>query len=278
METKTKQKSSLPWMTTVIVAFFVIVIWMIGGKEVVLQNNVLSKKEEQRQIPTTPIARDCLHASEVQFSTTEESRLKEIMISVMQGNADMPTLAIYNEFWSIMFSHGRLCQEDLALTRDTFALGVECSKLFYQDALVSLRRNTVYRSPEGLACEDKTRMVTNEKLMARIVNGVSVETASGNVIFTEGTIQSTIKDIGIKLDGLDRLFSSSAPLVRSNQSISASASPTLEDKSCEDTHGPSVYILNPASSGGGAWCDCKPGYVSKLIRTANGMSSWCFKN
>ncbi len=52
-----------------------------------------------------------------------------------------------------------------------------------------------------------------------------------------------------------------------------------EDKNCEKLHGPSVYKTNPQSLGGGAYCDCKPGYTLKLTKLSDGTpSSWCFPN
>lgn len=267
MGTQTKQKSSLPLIITIIVAFFILAAWL-GQKDEVQQNLVLQG--------TTPVAvSGCLHSNEVNFSASEELRLKEIMVSVMQGNADMPTPAIYNEFWSTMFAHGTLCQEDLALTRSSLASAAECNKLFYQDALTSLRAGKTYRSSQRSSCEDKTRVAANEELMFKIATGQPVVTASGSIVFTERTVQTSLNDINTKLDGLDRLFSSTAPLVSSNRPSSVNS--TLEDRSCEETHGPSTYVSNPASAGGGAWCDCKPGYESKLISTADGPSSWCYK-
>lgn len=261
-------KTSTIW-SLIGVAFVIFVVWLGGAPP-------SSQGEPQGQPVTSLPVNECLHTSAVHFSDIENSRMKEIMVSVMQGDINMPTIAIYNEFWSTMFSHGRLCQEDLTLTRDGLALASECNKLFYQDALISLHTKEAYKSSERLNCEDKTRVKANAELMLSIATGQPIRTANGSVVFTEEVIQTSLNDINKKLEGLDRLFSSIAPPEPvSKQPVLGSSTP--EDKSCEATHGPSVYVLNPASTGGGAWCDCKPGYESKLISTADGPSSWCFK-
>lgn len=55
--------------------------------------------------------------------------------------------------------------------------------------------------------------------------------------------------------------------------IVASSDP---NQGCEDIHGPSIY---KKLSGGGAYCDCKPGYEPKIITNAAGEpGSWCSKD
>ncbi|MEI6296393.1 MAG: hypothetical protein WCO84_01945 [bacterium] len=161
----------------------------------------------------------CIHSGEVKFTIAEETRMKEIMVSVLQGDASIPTSdAVYNEFWSIMDRHGRLCEEDLVLTRDVGVFTQECNRLFYQDALYSLRMGQVYKSPERLDCENKTilrllpedkadvRIRANEVLMNKIANGEPIATPRGNVIFTEEIIQATLGDLIAKLEKINKLF------------------------------------------------------------------------
>lgn len=242
--------------------------------------------EQQPTISTTQTG--CLHTNMVKFSVTEEARLKEIMVSVMQGDINMPTPLIYEEFWSIMDKYGRLCEEDITLTKDSIAATSECNKLFYQDALISLRTGKSYKSAQRLNCENKTilallptdkanaKIKANEDLMLRITNGQPIATATGSIVFTKETIQSTLNDISTKLEGLNRLFSKSVPSKSNSKQLDSEKA--VLDKGCEDIHGPSVYVSIPKSDGGGAYCDCKPGYILKPMKTAEGvLSSWCVK-
>jgi cyclophilin family peptidyl-prolyl cis-trans isomerase/phage shock protein PspC (stress-responsive transcriptional regulator) len=231
---------------------------------------------------------ECLQTSMVQFSATEESRMKEIILSVMQGNADMLTPVIYDEFWSIMNRHGKLCEEDIVLTKDSFAAATVCMKLFYLDALQSLNAGRAYKSDQRLDCENRTilallpadkaaaRIKANDELMLKIANKQPVETATGNVVFTKEMIESTLADMNAKLERFDKLFTQNAPPIGYEQFASENSA---LDEQCEKDHGPSVYKSLPDSAGGGAYCDCKPGYTLKPMMLDNGTpSSWCVKN
>lgn len=297
------------WIMGIITFFFIIVIFsqnkqtvtpavtspvVNNTEENISLNQSTDNQESGTYYPTQK--NDCLHTSAIKFSITEESRMKEIMLSVMQRD-DMPTLAIYNEFWTIMNRHGKLCEEDIALTKNVFNASAECNKLFYQDALLSLRAGQAYKSPQRLDCENKTiralltadkaaaRIKTNEESMLKIANGDPIGTATGNIIFTEEIIQATLDDIDAKLERIDMLFATTPPLFSDNTPTQSNEEPSLHitrnpalDKQCEEEHGPSVYKSVPQSLGGGAYCDCKTGYILKpMVDNYGRQSSWCVK-
>jgi len=239
------------------------------------------------------IEKECFHSNMIKFTSIEESRMKEIMKSVLQGGIDMPTITIYNEFWSIMNRHGRLCEEDLALTREGIASEVECTALFYQDALQSLLKGKSYKSSQRISCESKTilalfsadeanaRLRANEELMFRIANRQSITTPSGDVVFTEKMIQSTLNDLNARLERVNKLFSTTSPSFNSQKLFEQeidqliSEDSKINNKLCEEQHGPSIYKSMP---GGGSYCDCKPGYVLRPIMDGKRIvSSWCVK-
>ena len=200
------------------------------------------KDKSASQAITENSKEECLHTNMVQFSTTEESRMKEIILSVMQGNADTLTPVIYNEFWSIMNRHGKLCEEDIASTKDSFAAATACTKLFYLDALQSLNTGRVYKSVQRLDCENKTilallpadkaatRIKANDELMFKIASKQPVDTATDNVIFTKEMIESTLVDMNAKLERFDKLFTQNSPPTSASVNSQNGQSPEVIEK------------------------------------------------
>ncbi len=298
MKYEHKDSDRLTWLMLAIIAGILITVLINKGsnseevrlssdlkRDLRIQNEQTSTKEgsgvktEQSQIEPEE---ECVRYTDNLFSESEESRMNEIALSVGQKEG-MPTIQVYNEFWQIVNSHGKLCDSEINLLKNKLTALYECNWFFYQDALYSITTRDVYKGPERLDCEQRimpsllskeearARVASNQDLMYKIANKQEIETPDGIIIFTEDFIMATLTNQNHQLERFYTLFSTTPP-------TSESYSVSDNDKECERVHGPSTYKTIRESLGGGAYCVCRPGYKDKPIRTSSGEnSSWCFK-
>lgn len=177
----------------------------------VAAKSVLSPQRSQPQ---------CIHTP--QFDTNEESRMKEIMLTVMQSDV---TTTLYTNFWSTMDKYGKICDEDIQLTKEILMAAQGCNKYFYEDALSSVRSGQIYKSQGRATCENKTyfeifssansttarektiaRINMNNTMLRQIALGQPIATPSGGVVFTEELILTTLDNINAVFKRVDTLF------------------------------------------------------------------------
>jgi len=197
-----------------------IVITGFLGAVIAMSSTTTTPITTEPPIVTEPV-KNCINWSAVQSSAADQLRFNEIVFLVMNGGADMPTRAIYDEFWALINKSGEICKEDIAQLRDHSLIAMECNKYFYQDALVAIRIGKSYKSSERANCEEKTltvlltpekadaRIAANEKAISEIATGQPVlQSATGqSIIFTKETIQATLDDMNAKIERVNKLFS-----------------------------------------------------------------------
>jgi hypothetical protein len=213
-----EQKSVISPTLNLILAIGVIASCFIIG---ILTGSTGGEKENSKHMPVVNEDNSesikCVQASDLQLSAVDESRINEIILSVMQGGVGMPTAVMHSELWSILDQQGELCEEDIALTRETMTVAMECNRHFYQDVLYALHTGVPHKSSQRLDCENtivallsadeaSERISENENLMRKIIQGQPISTASGDVVFTEEVIESTLRDIEAKLGRINNLF------------------------------------------------------------------------
>lgn len=219
-----------------------------------------------------------------EISQADQTRIKEIFTGVLQNTISV-TPSLKNEFKSIFKKYNATDAEitDFATYGPAFMANYQ--RLFFTDASQAVSSGAPVKSYERLNLEKEAvsrglmtseRVIANDEEMKLIASHRPVIGSDGRqIVFSEEIIRSSLDGINAKLDMLNQLFFTSASL-KNNDEPSVSKNAAL-DKSCEDTHGPSIYKLMPGSDGG-AYCDCKPGYTLKPMKTAEGvLSSWCTK-
>lgn len=219
-----------------------------------------------------------------EISQADQTRIREIFTGVLQNTISV-TPSLKNEFKSIFEKYNATDAEitDFATYGPAFAVNYQ--KMFFIDASQAVSSGTPVKSYERLNLEKEAvsrglmtteRVTANNEEMKLIASHQLVTGSDGRqIIFTKEIIQSSLNGINAKLGMLSQLLSTSAQL-KADDGLPVSKNAAL-DKGCEDIHGPSIYKLMPGSEGG-AYCDCKPGYILKPIKTADGvLSSWCTK-
>lgn len=220
------------------------------------------------------------------MSQSDRDRLSTIINGVIQNSISVtPELKqeVRNIFKKYNVTDKEL--EDFSLYGTAFP--VIYQTYFYADALSTIEKGIPVKSEDrknieiealskGIIKQD--RINTNDQMMVSISKGESVIGSNGKqVIFTESNIRESLNNFVTIVTRLNSLYSESDNTVENTTITNNEIS--IEDKNCEELHGPSVYKKNPSSIGGGAYCDCKPGYTLKITKLSDGTpSSWCFAN
>ncbi len=220
-----------------------------------------------------------------EISQIDQARMKEIVTGVMQ-NTILVTPDLKNELRGIFTKYNMTDKEISDFATYGPALAVVYQAYFFLDALKAVSSGSPIKSDARLSFEQESisrglmtseRIKANDEEMNLIANHQPIVGPTGTkVIFTTDSINSTLSNIGLVADRLSELFTSNTALDSGNkQPVSENID---ANGGCDDLHGPSVYKTVPQSAGGGAYCDCKPGYTAKLTTTADGTpSSWCTK-
>lgn len=132
-----------------------------------------------------------------------EKQLGDIIKFVMMTPGE-PTQTTKAKFWSIAKKNG-VTTKNISDTRDLIAgFAVDYQKLFYQDALASVRKGQVVKSVEREKAENnllkigvmtQERYAQNQKMIENIAYGLPITTAQGDAIFTEEIITAAIENI-----------------------------------------------------------------------------------
>lgn len=143
-----------------------------------------------------------------------EKQLGDIIKFVMQ-TVDEPSMETRAKFWSIA-KDGNVTDKNIADTRDIIAGPlVDYMKLFYEDALLSVKQRTPIRSTErndyenhllNIGAMTKERYDKNQKTMENIAYGLPNATPRGEITFSENIIIQSINNIDLIYNRINLLL------------------------------------------------------------------------
>jgi len=164
-----------------------------------------------------------------QISISDQTRMKEIIIGVMDGAIEV-TPAIKTELRNIFKKYNTTDEEINNFSNYGPAFATRYQKLFFTDALASVLSGNPTKSPERLDFETKAlsqglmtleRFKTSDEQMKLISNHQSVVGSNGSeVVFTVDTINSSLKNIDIIMDRLQLLFEPTSQNVNNLNTVS----------------------------------------------------------
>jgi len=186
----------------VLVIFALIIIGNIISNKPVTNSQVSSENELPDKIQRISLAPEV------------EKELGDIMKFVMATPGE-PTQVTKSKFWSIVQNNGVTTQNINDSRELIVGPAVVYIKIFYQDAIESLKVGQVVESAERKRYEDrllKASIMTqqqyekNQKILNGIASGLPVTTPQGDIVFTEDIINNIIQSIDEQYNRVNLLF------------------------------------------------------------------------
>lgn len=142
--------------------------------------------------------------------------MKEIVLNTIQ-NPNYLTPAIHKEFWTIINKYEKnLSQDDINYMKGINAGVYEYMRMFYTDALISLKTGNSFKSNERkdyeklllkLGVLKKDRVESNDLFMDNVALKKPVSTESGSIILTEDMIRDALDKVKAVSKRIDLLYS-----------------------------------------------------------------------
>jgi len=213
----------------------VVLVLVIGGGAMLFMRTARSSHAAPARVAASPDARAeapppdrTASASRVQnsagdlttdLSIDEKLEVRRLFASALQSPESVSV--VKPKLWKILNAHGGLSEEVADEVREQFVLGLQTSRLWMEDALVSLRERKPFKSTERENLENELiakgamtdfRRRQNEEMMAKVAVGEPIKAGDGSqVVLTEEVVRSVLQTYARKEQALATLLTPPSP-------------------------------------------------------------------